>query len=68
MPELPANQRAAGSRSWSNPADDPHNGGPCTCDWTDPKNWTAANLRHRPTPTPDQSRYGPTARPTQGDT
>lgn len=35
---------------------DPHDGEPCTCDWSTPK--TAAQLRHRVLPRPDQSRYG----------
>lgn len=41
------------------PLDDPHAGGPCDCDWSNPIGMTAAKLRHRVLPTPDQSRYGP---------
>lgn len=43
-PEMPVQQRAQGGYT---PAvdTDPHNGGPCGCDWSIPT--TAALLRHR---------------------
>lgn len=54
VPELAWQGRAQGG--WVAQPHDPHAGAPCVCDWTTPK--SAAELRHRPTPMPDQSRYG----------
>lgn len=56
MPYMTAEKRAAGGHTPN--TYDPHNGGPCTCDWSDPKTWTAANMAHRVLRGPDQSRYG----------
>lgn len=57
MPYISPEKRAEGSRLWSgDPRDWPHGDQPCDCDWTKPK--TAAELRHRHLPEPDQSRYG----------
>lgn len=62
MPYISPEKRneLGGGRAWSGKDDDPHNGGPCDCNWDDPKSIPrgAAWLRHRVLPTPDQSRYG----------
>lgn len=55
MPYITPAQRAQGPYA-SGRMPDPHDGGPCDCDWSVPV--SAARLQHRVLPAPDQSRYG----------